>query len=114
MKAFKACVAVVAVGTLVVACGSSEWSGDVRFKVTDIKPDETLVSGATWPGRVSLDLDQEQPDGASPISAAWTRLDKVPDGTAVGDVLVCTVNQRDDSKLDDAEAVQDIGPCRKA
>ena len=113
MKALKACLAVLAVGTLLVGCGSSEWSGQVRFKVSEIKPDETLVNGATWPGRVSLDLDQDQPDGAAPITVAWAKLTDVPSGTAVGDVLVCTVKQRDDSKLDDAEPVQNVGPCKQ-
>jgi hypothetical protein len=113
VKALKACVAVLAAGALLVGCGGSEWSGQVRFKVTDIKPDETLVSGAKWPGRVSLDLDQEQPDGLAPITTAWAKLTDVPAGTAVGDVLVCTVRERDDSKFDDAEPVQEFGPCEK-
>lgn len=114
MKALKACVAVLAVGTLLAGCGGGEWSGDVRFEVTEVKPDETLVSGGTWPGRVSLRLAQDQPDGAAPITAPWAPLTEVPDGTAVGDALVCTVRQRDDSKLDDAEPAQTIGSCRKA
>ncbi|WP_033436430.1 hypothetical protein [Saccharothrix sp. NRRL B-16314] len=113
MKVLKACAVVLAVGTVLVGCGGSEWSGQVRFKVTEVKPDETLVSGATWPGRVSLDLDQEQPADAAPITAAWAKLTDVPSGTAIGDVLVCTVNERDDSKFDDAEPVREIGPCQK-
>lgn len=108
-------MAVLAVGTLLVGCGgSSEWSGQVKFKVTDIKPDEKLVSGATWPGTVFLELDQEQPDGPAPITNASAKLTDVPAGIAVGDALTCTVHERDDSKLDDAEPVQEIGPCQKS
>lgn len=113
MKALKA-VAVVAVsGLLLAGCGGKgEWSGEVRFKVTKVTPGEVLASGQRERGRVSLELAQDQPP--SPITSPWAFLDEVPAGTAVGDELVCTVKKRDDSKLDDAEAVQTITGCRKA
>ncbi|RKT51567.1 hypothetical protein [Saccharothrix australiensis] len=112
MKAFRTGVVVVSIGFLAACGGGGDWSGDVRFEVTAVKPGEDLVSGQRGPGRVSLKLDQDQP--GSPISDPWAHLDQVPPGTAVGDKLVCTVHKRDESKLDDAEAVQTIRACRKA
>ncbi len=112
MKALKACVVVAGVGLLLAGCGGGEWSGEVRFKVTQITPGKDLVSGQKGPGRVSLELDQEQP--SSQITSPWAHQDQVPSDVKVGDKVVCTVKKRDDSKLDDAEAVQTITSCRKA
>jgi hypothetical protein len=106
---------VLAVAALLTACGgSSEWTGEVRFKVTQVKQDEELVSGDKWPGRVSLELDQDRPDSPEPISAPFVRLDQAPPDVRVGDTLTCTVHMRDKSGMDDAEAVQTVGPCKKA
>lgn len=114
MKALKAVAAILAVGTVLAGCGSSEWEGDVRFKVTKVTKDEVLVSGQKWEGQLSLELAQDQPSGAAPITGGFVRLDEAPSGVEVGDTLVCKVKQRDESKFDDAEGVQSISSCRKA
>ncbi|MGM1065366.1 hypothetical protein [Saccharothrix sp. Mg75] len=113
MKALKACAAVLAVGAALVGCGS-EWSGEVRFKVVEVSPRTDLTGTETVGSRFRLELDQEKPDSVAGFSHASVTDEQVPEGTAVGDALVCQVRQSDDNSLDDVGLKTDTGPCRAA
>ncbi|MFJ6670751.1 hypothetical protein ACIQMJ_06540 [Actinosynnema sp. NPDC091369] len=110
MKALKACVAVLAVGTLLVGC-SSEWSGEVDFKVVKINPPYESM-GETKPSYVNLELDQDQPGGIERIDKKSADLDRFPEGIKVGDLVVCTVRQSDQSGFDQEGVRTEVGPCR--
>ncbi|MDQ2582823.1 hypothetical protein [Saccharothrix yanglingensis] len=113
MKALKACVAVLAVGSLLVGCGS-EWEDDVRFKVARVTPETQVTPGTTTGPRLILEIDQEKPDSVTEISTESVAADQAPEGAAVGDVLVCKVRQWDDNSLDGVGLTTDVGPCRAA
>ncbi|GAA3460789.1 hypothetical protein ACFFSW_33795 [Saccharothrix longispora] len=111
MKALKACVAVLAVGSLLVGCGS-EWEDDVRFKVIEISPRTNLTRTETIGNHFRLELDQEKPDSVAPFSHAAVTDEQVPEGTEVGDVLMCKVRQWDENSFDGVGLQTDTGPCR--
>ncbi|WP_158847104.1 hypothetical protein [Saccharothrix deserti] len=113
MKALKACVAVLAVGTLLVGC-SSEWEEDVQFKVTRITPETEVTPGRTSPPRAVLALDQEDPKGLVALNTASADLDQFPDGIKAGDVVICKVRQVEANNLDGLGAESTVGPCRMA
>ncbi|MFD1148685.1 hypothetical protein [Saccharothrix hoggarensis] len=113
MKAFKACVAVVAAGVLLAGCGS-EWEEDVRFKVTRITPEREVTPGNMAPPHVVLALDQDDPDGLVPLTTAGADIDQFPDGIEAGDVVVCKVRQVEANNLDGLGAETTVGPCRAA
>ncbi|CCH35452.1 hypothetical protein ABZ816_12685 [Actinosynnema sp. NPDC047251] len=112
MKALKAVVVVAVSGSLLVGCGS-DWTGDVRFKVTRIAPARESMGEAKKPF-VVLELDQEQPDGIPEITTEGADSDQFPADIKVGDVVVCTLHRSDDNGLDGVEAKQTVGPCRRA
>ncbi|PSL55074.1 hypothetical protein B0I31_10531 [Saccharothrix carnea] len=110
MKALKACLATLAVGTLLVGC-SSEWSGEVDFKVLKINPAYESM-GETKPSYVNLEIDQEQPGGIEQLSKNSADLDQFPEGIKVGDLVVCSVRQSDQSGFDQEGVQTVVGPCR--
>ncbi|MEU4738961.1 hypothetical protein AB0G02_00675 [Actinosynnema sp. NPDC023658] len=113
MKALKACVAVLAVGALLVGCGS-EWEEDVRFKVTRINPEHEVTPGHTSPAYVVLALDQDDPKGLVSLDTAGADVDQFPAGIAVGDVVTCKVRQVESNNVDGLGAETTVGPCRAA
>ncbi|MEV8441556.1 hypothetical protein AB0425_29595 [Actinosynnema sp. NPDC051121] len=113
MKALRACVAILAVGTLLVGCGR-DWEEDVRFKVTRINPEHETVPGRTAPPYVVLALDQEDPKGLVPLDTAGAPIDQFPAGIKVDDVVVCKVRQVEENNADGLEPETRVGPCRSA
>jgi hypothetical protein len=113
VKALKACVAILAVGTLLVGCGS-EWEEEVRFKVTRITPEHETVPGQVSPPHVVLELDQDDPGAPVPLKTAGADLDRFPQGVKAGDAVICTVRQVEKNNLDGLEPESEVGPCRMA
>ncbi|NUT47369.1 MAG: hypothetical protein HOV94_08665 [Saccharothrix sp.] len=113
MKALKACVAVLAVGALLVGCGS-DWEEEVRFKVTRITPEHEVVPGRTSPAHVVLELDQDDPGALVPLDTAGADIDQFPEGIKAGDAVVCKVRQVEKNNLDGLEPESAVGPCRAA
>ena len=113
MKALKACVAVLAVGTLLVGC-SADWEEEVRFKVTRITPETEVTPNRTLPPRAVLELDQDDPGGIVTIKTVSAELDQFPDGIKAGDVVICKVRQVEDNNLDGLAPETEVGPCRSA
>ncbi|ONI82756.1 hypothetical protein ALI22I_40325 [Saccharothrix sp. ALI-22-I] len=113
MKALKACVAVLAVGILLVGC-SSDWEEDVQFKVTRIVPERQVTPGHTSPPYVVLALDQDDPDGLVSLNTAGADIDQFPDGIKADDVVICKIRQVERNNLDGLEAETTVGPCRMA
>lgn len=107
MKALKACAAVLLVGAVLVGCGS-ESSAEVRLKVVRI-----VDTDDGTPVRVGMELDGDQPD-APHTGTYGADLDRLPEGVAVGDVVVCTVTKTDENGLDGVDPEYDVGPCRAA
>lgn len=113
MKALKACLAILAVGTLLVGC-SSDWEEEVRFKVTRITPEHETVPGKTSPPYVVLALDQDDPGAKVSLKTAGADIDRFPDGIKVGDAVICQVRQVEKNNLDGLEPESEVGPCRLA
>ncbi|XVS64226.1 hypothetical protein ACQPYE_39290 [Actinosynnema sp. CA-299493] len=113
MKALKACLATLAVGTLLVGCGA-EWEEEVRFKVTRITEATEVTPNRTLPARAVLELDQEDPGAIVSIPSAGADLDQFPAGVEVGDAVICKVRQVEDNNLDGVEPKTEVGPCRQA
>ena len=113
MKALKACVAVLAVGTLLVGC-SADWEEDVRFKVIRITPETEVTPNRTLPARAVLELDQEDPGGIVSVKEAGAELDRFPAGVKVGDAVICKVRQVEKNNLDGLAPETEVGPCRMA
>ncbi|WP_447004753.1 hypothetical protein ACRAKI_35110 [Saccharothrix isguenensis] len=111
MKALKACVAVLAVGALLVGCGGREWSGDVDFEVVKINPAYESM-GETKPAYANLEIDQDQPGSVEQITKKAVDLDRLPDGIKAGDLVTCSVRQSDNSGFDQKGVQTDVGPCR--
>ncbi|QFZ23709.1 hypothetical protein [Saccharothrix syringae] len=107
MKALKACAAVLAAGALLVGCGD-EWSGELRLKVVRV-----VDPNNGSPTRVAMELDGDQPD-APHTGTYGADLDRLPEGVAVGDVVVCTVTKTDENGLDGVDPEYRVGPCRAA
>ncbi|WP_033436431.1 hypothetical protein [Saccharothrix sp. NRRL B-16314] len=113
MKVLKACAVVLAVGTVLAGCGSSEWSGEIRFKVVRVNPAYESM-GETKPPYVNLEIDQDQVDSIEQITKNAADLDQFPEGIKVGDLVVCSVRQSDKSGFDQEGVQTDVGPCRAA
>jgi hypothetical protein len=113
VKALKACVAVLAVGTLLVGCGG-EWEQDVRFKVTRITPEREITPGHVAPPHVVLALDQDDPEPLVSLDTAGADIDQFPDGIEAGDAVICTVRQVEENSLDGLGPESAVGPCRMA
>ncbi|MFI9006924.1 hypothetical protein ACIGNX_06810 [Actinosynnema sp. NPDC053489] len=111
MKALKACVAVLAVATLLAGCGGSEWSGEVDFKVVRVNPAYESM-GETKPAYANLEIDQDQPGSIERITTKAVDLDRLPGGVGVGDLLRCSVRQSDASGFDQEGVQTEVGPCR--
>ncbi|MFC6091369.1 hypothetical protein [Saccharothrix lopnurensis] len=107
MKALKACAAVLVVGAVLAGCGS-DWSGELRLKVVRI-----VETNDDAPTRVGMELDGDQPD-APHTGTYGADLDELPEGVAVGDVVICTVTKTDENGLDGVDPKYDVGPCRAA
>jgi hypothetical protein len=110
VKAFKACVAVLAVGALLAGCGNS-WEEDVRFKVTRINPEREVTPGHKAPPYVVLALDQDDPGPLVSLDTAGADIDQFPDGIKAGDVVICKVHQVEKNNVDGLEPESRIGPC---
>ncbi len=113
MKALKACLAILAVGTLLVGC-SADWEEEVRFKVTRITPERQVTPGHTSPPYVVLALDQDDPDPLVALDTAGADIDQFPEGIKAGDVVICKVRQVEKNNLDGLEPESEVGPCRTA
>jgi len=108
MRLFAAVLAALAL-TSCTGGLSSDWEGDVRFKVVRIVPLEGK------PSRVGLELDQDQPQGRlTTLGTEGSDLDRFPPDVKVGDLVVCKVHQHDDNGLDGVEIKTTVGPCQKA
>lgn len=113
MKALKACLATLAVGTLLVGC-SAEWEEEVRFKVTRITPETEVTPNRTLPARAVLELDQEDPGAIVTITSASADIGQFPEGIKAGDAVICKVRQVEKNNVDGLEPETEIGPCRLA
>ncbi|KOX35033.1 hypothetical protein ADK67_00365 [Saccharothrix sp. NRRL B-16348] len=113
MKALKACLAILAVGTLLVGC-SADWEEEVRFKVTRITPERQVTPGHTSPPRAVMELDQDDPGALVKLDTASAELDQFPEGIKAGDVVICKVRQVEKNNLDGLEPESEVGPCRLA
>jgi len=92
---------------LLGAC-SSDWSGEVRFKVREIGK---ISSGPL----VALDVDGEAPEGLTGrITAETATPDQLPADVKPGDLVVCQVKQHDDNGFDGGNTKTTVGPCRRA
>ncbi|CAL9667671.1 hypothetical protein SUDANB95_07288 [Actinosynnema sp. ALI-1.44] len=111
VKALKLGVVVVAVGMVLVGCGS-EWTGELKFEVTRIAPAREGVGGTKQP-YVIMKLDQEQPDGLPKMDTAGADADQFPADIKVGDKVVCDFRRWDDNGLDGVDPKQEVGPCRR-
>ena len=113
MKALKACLAILAVGTLLVGC-SAEWEEEVRFKVIRISPETEVPPNRTLPARAALEIDQDDPGAIVTIKSAGADIDQFPEGIKVGDAVICKVRQVEKNNLDGLEPETEVGPCRLA
>ncbi|ROP39583.1 hypothetical protein [Saccharothrix texasensis] len=113
MKALKACLAILAVGTLLVGC-SAKWEEEVRFKVTRITPERETVPGQMSPPYVVLALDQDDPEPLVSLSTTGAGIDQFPEGVKAGDAVICEVRQVEKNNLDGLEPESEVGPCRLA
>jgi hypothetical protein len=92
---------------LLVGC-SSEWNGEVRFKVRRIGE---VTSGPL----ISLDVDGEAPKGSyGLITTGTAKPDQLPADIKPGELVVCQVRQYDDNGFDDVDPKTTVGPCRRA
>lgn len=113
MKALKACLAILAVGTLLVGC-STVWEEEVRFKVTRITPEHETTPGNTSPPYVVVALDQDDPGPLVPLNTTGAEIGQFPEGIEVGDAVICKVRQVEKNNLDGLEPESEVGPCRLA
>ncbi|HEX6342879.1 hypothetical protein [Umezawaea sp.] len=85
---------------------ASEWSGEVRFKVREVRE---ISSGPM----VFLDVEGDKPTGLQLISAGSAEPDQLPADVKPGEVVVCQVKQTDDDNLDGGNTRTSVGPCRR-
>lgn len=107
-------IALLALGFLLTGC-SSEWQGEVRYKVLSLHESYESIPGSVKPAYARLEIDGAEPQGAvEPVSPAVADLDKLPEGVAVGDVVVCPVRQYDENSYDGKGTEVTVGPCTAA
>lgn len=106
-------VPLLAIVLLLAGC-AREWEGDLAFKVTRIgTPSESTV-GNPVPARVSLELDQAEPNSVTALGKQHgADLDQFPSDVKVGDRVVCKVKQSDENGLDGGNVKVVIGPCER-
>jgi co-chaperonin GroES (HSP10) len=107
-------VTLLAIVLLLAGC-ARQWEGDLKFKVTRIgTPSESTV-GNPVPARVSLDLDQDEPNSVTALGKQHVAdLDQFPSDVKVGDQVVCKVKQSDENGFDGGNVKVVIGPCKRA
>ncbi|WP_199440391.1 hypothetical protein [Umezawaea beigongshangensis] len=106
----RAVAAVLVAAAILTAC-SSHHEEDVRFTVTRISPPGESM-GKPVQAHVVMDVAQDE-NGLGLMSPEGADLDQFPEGTAVGDTVVCTVTKTDDNGFDGVDPKTTIGPCRR-
>jgi hypothetical protein len=103
----------VVVGVFIYQWNNTTWEGEMAFRVVEDPGDRS----GRFPDPDFVDVVREPGDGAKDpfveVGSDSIRLEFVPQGTSVGDVLVCNVHQEHafltQSK---SESTVTIGPCR--
>ncbi|GAA3880626.1 hypothetical protein GCM10022243_51550 [Saccharothrix violaceirubra] len=102
----------VALVFLLVGC-SSEWEGDVRFKVTKLNPGFTSSVQVQAP-YANLEIDEAEPKSTlEPVSKKAVDISDLPEGVQVGDVVICHVSQHDKSGFDQQGVQVKLDQCRR-
>jgi hypothetical protein len=104
----------IAIGVLVWQWNNTTWDGEMTFRVVEDPNDRS----GRFPDGEFVDVTREPGDGADEpfvdVRNDSIRVEDVPAGTVVGDVLVCQVHQEHafltQGKQD---SVTTIRPCRK-
>lgn len=103
-------LAAVVLGCLLLTGCAANWQGEqVRYKIVSTQQ----VSSSEY---FNLELVGDAPDGALDPGQLKTRLltTSRAAGAAVGDELLCVVDQRKGSAVGDSNVVTDLTSCKKA
>ena len=104
-------LAAVAVGCLVLAGCAASWQGDeVRYRISE-------VDNSTPTEYFQLELVGSAPKGAldaAELTREFVQPSDVSGGAAVGDEVLCLVEQKKGSAIEDSNVVTFVRSCKKA
>jgi hypothetical protein len=104
-------LAVVVVGCLVLAGCAASWQGDeVRYRIK-------AVDNSTPTEYFDLELVGAAPKGAldaADLARNFARPAQVSGGATVGDEVLCVIEQKKGSAIEDSNVVTSVKSCKKA